>query len=352
MPYWASRGPFGDVRRVLTSLAGLTPEDSVARARLLWVAAVMAASQNDYQACAEFSEESLRIGTAARDVEVTGWALILSSVPRFRDGDLAGARERAESALSLARLMGLRPVELDAHNTLCTILIAAGEIDRAIEVGERGVALSEECGESWCRGYQLDFLARARWLRGDRDQAETLARGAVMHKHAIDDRNGLAMVLETRAWMAAEQGGHEHAAILLGSAQRVRDSSSLTLIELYRQQHERSASVASGGIGRKAFDAAFARGRAMTIDEGVAFAVAGKQPPRPAPSADAAPDTGLTRRQTEIAWLVADGLTNRQIADRLFLSERTVETHVTNILDKLGLNSRTRLGRWVAERQG
>ena len=42
MPYWASRGPFGDVRRVLTSLAELAPEDSIPRARLLCVAAVMA----------------------------------------------------------------------------------------------------------------------------------------------------------------------------------------------------------------------------------------------------------------------------------------------------------------------
>src|SRR5581483_1207528 len=129
LPYWASRGPFGDVRRVLTSLAELAGDGSVARARLLWVSAVMAASQNDYQACAAFSEESLRIGTAARDVEVVGWALILCSLPRFRDGNLAGAKECVESALWLARLMRLRHVELDAHNTLCTILIAAGEID-------------------------------------------------------------------------------------------------------------------------------------------------------------------------------------------------------------------------------
>jgi DNA-binding NarL/FixJ family response regulator len=87
----------------------------------------------------------------------------------------------------------------------------------------------------------------------------------------------------------------------------------------------------------------------MTIDEGVAFAVADEQAPKPASAVKAASDTGLTPRQLEIARLIAADLTNRQIADRLFLSERTVETHVTNMLNKLGLNSRVQLSRWLAE---
>ncbi|HEV2258479.1 MAG TPA: response regulator transcription factor [Streptosporangiaceae bacterium] len=87
----------------------------------------------------------------------------------------------------------------------------------------------------------------------------------------------------------------------------------------------------------------------MTIDEGIAFATEDKPAPTPAPPVKSAPDTELTNRQLEIARLIAGGLTNRQIADRLFLSERTVETHITNILNKLGLNSRVQLSRWLAE---
>lgn len=106
------------------------------------------------------------------------------------------------------------------------------------------------------------------------------------------------------------------------------------------------------GTGHKAFDVAFARGRTMTIEEGVAFAIECIQPSRSAPPVKSAPQTGLTPRQVEIARLVAGDLTNRQIAARLFLSERTVETHLTNILNWLGLNSRVQLARWLAEQAG
>ena len=277
MAFWACRGPFGDVRRMLTSLAALAPEDSLPRARLLWVAAVMATSQNDYDACAVLSDESLRIGTEVKDVEVVAWSLLLGAMPRWVvEADLAGAAQQLESALSLARLMRVERAELDILETLCGLSIATGDLDRAVEVGEQGLAMSKNRGELWARGYVLTFLAQASWLRGERPRAEALAREAAVCKHAIDDRNGLTIALGTLGWMAAECGQHERAATLLGSAQRVRDESSLTLLDLFRPQHERSVSLIVRGIGQKAFDAAYARGRTMTIDEGVAFAVEDK----------------------------------------------------------------------------
>jgi DNA-binding NarL/FixJ family response regulator len=91
----------------------------------------------------------------------------------------------------------------------------------------------------------------------------------------------------------------------------------------------------------------------MTISEAVTFAVEDRQRPTPEPVAETGgPYTGLTRRELEIARLVADDLTNKQIAARLFLSKRTVDTHVTNILNKLGLGSRVQLSRWIADTTG
>jgi len=129
----------------------------------------------------------------------------------------------------------------------------------------------------------------------------------------------------------------------------VQEANALPLPEPFRPQHSRSVAAAAKALGQARFDAAFSRGQAMTMEDGAAFAVAAQQVPKSAPRAKPEPHAPLTGRQLEIARLIADDLSNRQIAERLFLSERTVETHITNMLNKLGLNSRVQLSRWLAE---
>lgn len=86
----------------------------------------------------------------------------------------------------------------------------------------------------------------------------------------------------------------------------------------------------------------------MTIDEAVADAVNDELPAKPMAVARPQASPLMTSRESEIAQLVADNLSNKQIADKLCVAERTVETHVTNILNKLGLNSRNQLTQWMA----
>src|SRR5262249_51244149 len=143
-----------------------------------------------------------------------------------------------KSALWLARLMRLQQVELAALNTLAAFSIATGQFDDAIEMGEQGLAISNERGELWQRGSLLNYLSQANWGRGDRRRAEAQARQGTACKHAVDDRYGLATLLETLAWMAAERGAHQRAAMLLGSAERIREASALCLIDLSRAPHD------------------------------------------------------------------------------------------------------------------
>jgi predicted ATPase/DNA-binding CsgD family transcriptional regulator len=346
--FWICRGPISDVRRVLAALIEVTPEDSLPRAGLLWVAADLAVTQNDHEAAAALSEESLRIGTLLQDVNIVGWSLIYLTIAHWYAGDPPEAA-RLNQVLSLARLMQLPQLELAALDVLANVSMARGDLDRVVEFGDQGLAASKACGELWNRGFFLNVLAQASWQQGDRQRAQALAREGASCNHALDARAGLAILLETLAWMAADEAAHERAAVLLGFAQRVREASALTVVGPFRPQHAQSVAAAVKGLGQTAFDAAFGRGRRMTIDEGVAFAVEAEQQPKPAPVARSRPHAVLTRRQVDIARLVADDLTNKQIAARLFLSERTVETHITNILNRLGLDSRTQLSRWMAD---
>lgn len=97
---------------------------------------------------------------------------------------------------------------------------------------------------------------------------------------------------------------------------------------------------------RPAFARAVDRGLGMFVAEAVDYAL-GQAAAKPAAPAETTPHMPLSRRELEIARMIAQGLTNKEVASGLFISNGTVETHVTNMLNKPRLSSRTRLARWV-----
>ena len=347
--YWLCHGPFGDVRRILASLTDMTPPESLPRARLLWVTASLATTQNDYGACAALSEEDLRIGRLLGNAEVVGWSLTYLAVGCWFAGDLAEATRLSQEAITLARSMELSRLELAALNLLTYVLLTSGKLHRVLELGGEALEKSRARGELWVRSKLLHVMSQASWQQGERQGAEALAREGARCSHALDDWPDLAFLIDTLAWMAVEQAAYERAATLLGLGQYVREAKAFVMVEPYRAQHARSVDLATKALGQTSFDVAFQRGQAMTIGEGVAFAVEDKQPPKPSQAARPGARAALTRRQLDVARLVAEDLSNKQIAARLFLSERTVETHITNILNKLGLNSRVQISRRVPE---
>ena len=114
----------------------------------------------------------------------------------------------------------------------------------------------------------------------------------------------------------------------------------------YRDARVRRLAATRGALSPAAFEAAWAEGHRMSLDEAVAFAVAATQPARVAEAAVAEPG-GLTPREREVAGLAAKGLSNRQIAEALVIAEGTARAHVEHILGKLGLRSRAQLAAWA-----
>jgi len=345
--YLASRGPMRDARRVLASLIELTPPDSLARGHGLWVMAVLAVTEPDYVDARSRAEEGLRIGQRLANAEVMACSLRCLGIVARAEGRIADADSLVRSALALARATRSPQIVLPVMNSLCGVRLSAGDVDGAVTIGEEALAISLESGELWMRGYLLNHLSKARWLRGEAQQGEALAQEGTACKHALDDRFGLAILIDTLAWMAAGRGAAERTATLLGYAQNLRESVAAIPLENFRDHREQSEVSAREAIGEAAFAAALARGRAMTIDEGVAYALDQKQQARPAPLANSQRPVLLTRREQEIAVLVAQGLSNKQIAAKLVISERTAENHILNILNKLGFNARTQIASWA-----
>ena len=252
-------------------------------------------------------------------------------------------RQRAHLLISLAIAAGL-----------------AGDEERVDRCQRELAALTETGGESvrrWHSAYCLCALGLAAWRRGDLDRAAALEQESLQLGEGLNDLRRSTVCLEALAWIAASGQQYQRAAVLLGVAAGLWRSMAVTLDgvehlagyqrDCYRQTRQ--------ALGEQAFQAAYARGLELPAED--AFAYAPQHSPAPAvPTAPAptAPQPGtapLTRRELQVARLLAGGRTNKQIAAQLVIAQRTAEGHVERILTKLGFTSRAEVAAWVARSQ-
>jgi DNA-binding CsgD family transcriptional regulator len=197
---------------------------------------------------------------------------------------------------------------------------------------------------------------------GDTAQALKDARESLRLKRAVDDTASVTSTLERVAWIAAAAGEHRFAARLLGAADRQWRLQGKLLYGVagFVRQHDECQLATRHALGDAAFAHEFGRGAQLSLADAIAHALGEDQAgPRGDDSAGLRPASdgadsatgelgALTHRQREVAALVAEGHTNKQIAERLMISQRTAESHVEQILVKLGLTSRTQIAAWVA----
>jgi non-specific serine/threonine protein kinase len=199
-------------------------------------------------------------------------------------------------------------------------------------------------GDPWTRSHALWGLGLVRWRTGARGQADQLQREALALMREVDDRSGIALGIHAMAWLAAAHGDWHRAAVLAGAAEATWRSIPARTPEPLRPFIDECAYQGRKALGAEKWQAEYDRGG--TLDRPAALALAlGQVPPRTAPRSDDGP---LTRRQREVAQLVAEGLTDREVAARLSISVRTAESHVEQILARLGFRSRAQIAAWVA----
>ena len=136
------------------------------------------------------------------------------------------------------------------------------------------------------------------------------------------------------------------AAQLLGASETIRVGAGATVMAALATFIVQAEDSASAALGASKYAAEFEVGRRLSRDASVRLALG--EPDAVAPAFDRAGAAVLGKRQADVARLIADGLSNKQIGARLFISERTVDSHVRSILNKLGVNTRAQIAGWIA----
>ncbi|MDP4505141.1 ATP-binding protein [Nonomuraea turcica] len=352
--HWITSYYLGEGRAWLErGLATVSSPDDV-RGRALWAGGWLAVIQADLPAAQAMLEECRRIGERLNDEALLGYAELFSGMVAMcqeRPRDAIGCYERA---LHRHRATG-DPVGLAL--SLIRLSLARsflGQSQAAIATAEQALAVCEAHGEGWHKAYTMMALGVEVWRQGDLPRATELERQSLAFNRSLGDQLGVGITIEVLAWIAATQGLFERAARLLGVLESVWSlvGAPLSGYGHLAGYHDECRARTRQALGEGAFAAAVRRGARLPYEEAVAYALAEDKPggaeAKEAPEAkgEQAP---LTRREREIAQLVAQGMTNKEIAASLVIAQRTAEGHIEHILTKLGFSSRAQIAVWVGE---
>ncbi|WP_067904668.1 protein kinase domain-containing protein [Nocardia vaccinii] len=349
-PFWLSHGQAGEARHWLDRTLVVSPAtDTTVRAKALWHASVVADLQYDLGVASALVTQARALAATTEHPIVHSFADLTEGIHRVFDGDFPRARAPLETALESFTAQGNVYGQMWALLGLFWAHELHEDSATAISYQERVLGLTESCGDSVHRSYALYATAVATWRRGDSDHALGLLRQGLQLIRQLKDSLVAAMALETLAWIAGAQGSARRAAVLLGAAQALAQSTgtSSVLFPNLAVRHEDCERAARHTLGRQAFETAHREGAVLDLDAAIDYAL-GQQCRTAARGPGPSPE--LTTREREVADLVAQGLTNKAIAARLSISQRTAQGHVEHILTKLGFTSRAQIAAWITER--
>ena len=358
--FWLIHGHQSEGRRwieeVLAKGENLTTH---VRAMALWVQASTYYGLGSPEQLERICQEALPLFRQVEDKAGLANTISLKAAAMMQRGDAERAISLYEEAIGLGREAGEKWGPSGALAHLGSIYLGQGDYEQAVRYFEESLALSREIGNNLAEAGAFYGLALASQGRGYHERAKALYVEGLESSAEAGDKANFAYCLEGLARTDAAQGENERAARLFGAAETSLEAAGGTRYA-YAQGlslRERVVDAIRSRLDEATFSAAWGEGAAMSLGEAVDYALSTEEPARRRSSAKPAQDLegrqlpSLTLREEEVAVLVARGLTNRQIASELAISEHTVANHVARILRKLVLSSRAQLIAWIAEQR-
>jgi predicted ATPase/DNA-binding CsgD family transcriptional regulator len=350
--FWGIRTHLAEGRRSMEralSARGSVGMTASARARALFVAGMMANYQGDHLSAEPLVQESLGLFKELGDKVGTAYALSNAGYVALGQGRYGQAIAVIEEAADLFLEEGEKWGAAIELGFLAVAWRNRGDHKRAKRLAERALAISREIGErqaSTSALYTLAILART---EGKDEHARNLFEEGLRLSAELGNEADVAHCLEGLASMYGAEGKIVRAARLWGAEEalleKLEDAVYTYLPD--RALHRSQVAAARSQVDEAAWTAAWTEGRAMSLEQAVSYAL--EQEPASDPAAPEPHLAGLSAREVDVLRLVATGLTNAEVADRLFLSSRTVDWHMGSIYRKLEIHSRAEATRFAAE---
>jgi non-specific serine/threonine protein kinase len=345
---WVCHGWFAEGHFWLDRARTVTPPGP-ALAAVLWLQGWIQLAAGQIGMCRATLDRAGELAAEFGRPDVADWVQALLGVADGFEGKPERGVDLCQGALESRRNAGDLGAAAMFWMFLAEMYYAEGAFARALECADEAVGLCEALGETWCRSYSMVARSFARCGQGDYPRAAEAARAALELKIQLEDNAGILLAAEVICWTMAAAGQWPEAGRLYAAVQPRRDRPA-TLADFSYLNAQRAAwgEKIRAQLGAEGYAAAEKAGLAMSLEEIGQFALTARPGPPDAAQAPVAARPPLTRRETEVAQLVAEGLSNREIAGRLVISPRTAEVHVERILVKLGFRSRSQVGPWWA----
>ena len=280
-------------------------------------------------------------------------ALSMGSIAENMAGDSASARRLLDECAAVTAGLDEFPARIALLQARALNGFFQGDIEAVTAAALDGVRLSREVGDLYSLEMMLLNAGGSALIAGDLEQAKGCYTEAVKIAQRIDDRVAQYALLDGLGCVAAGSGQARLCAQLLGAAETIRTQAGASLIPFLAPLIAMAEASATAALGVSKFQAEMNAGKRLSRDEAIRLALGeparnGKLIPPPlAGEGRVGALPLLAKRESDVARLVAEGLSNKQIGARLFISERTVDSHVRSILNKLGVNSRAQIAVWV-----